>query len=139
MKTYKHKTLWWSAEIDWLRWRVKNDVDVYFEWLTFQSNYAIQIPTILIENSSDREEVVEKDWIDNAWLLYCDFQHIAYDCLAKNSFREAIEKYAPKTKKFTKDEIIAFYSEGLPKIHWQHIDWAVQFLSKHNLLSTDTD
>ena len=139
MKTYKHKTLWWSAEIDWLRWRVKNDVDVYFEWLTFQSNYAIQIPTILIENSSDREEVVEKDWIDDARQKFRESAYREEPHLSKNVFRTVIEKHAPGTKKFTRDEIIAFYSEGLPKTHWQHIDWAVQFLSKHNLLSTDTD
>lgn len=146
MKTYKHKTLWWSAEIDWLRWRVKNDVDVYFEWLTFQSNYAIQIPTILIENSSDREEVVEKDWYDLAIEEYLSWRWsaITWEMLVKFEaekvkLKNTIEKYVPKTKQFTREEIRNYIS-SLSVNEQTYLNWQFlkDFLSAHNLLS-DTD
>lgn len=55
----------------------------------------------LIENSSDREEVVEKDWISNAWKEY-------EECWTTNGyeeFREIIGKHVPKVKKFTRDDV----------------------------------
>lgn len=129
MKTYKHVKLWYVA----------TKIDKKYYWVDeWQKNAKLLVWAEYIEWSNGREEVVEKDWIDDARQKFRESAYREEPHLSKNVFRTVIEKHAPGTKKFTRDEIIAFYSEGLPKTHWQHIDWAVQFLSKHNLLS-DTD
>jgi hypothetical protein len=62
----------------------------------------------LIENSQDREEIVEtKDWIDE---LYNHIDDLHNRCgkmfmLENDEFREAVTKYAPKVTKVNQKEI----------------------------------
>ena len=97
MKTYKHKTLWWIARQD--------NTERYY---TFDWDVKYYFPTKLIENSQDREEVVETDWIDDA---IADYDVSEYNTdKRKYNLRKAIEKHCPpKVKKFTRDDILNFY------------------------------
>jgi SOS response regulatory protein OraA/RecX len=48
---------------------------------------------------------VEKDWIDDARLLYNDLHD-----RPEKDFREAIEKHAPQVKKISKEDIKRYMS-----------------------------
>lgn len=140
-KTYKHKTLWWIAikeEKEKYKWQY-----AIFNWWDFavkerNDNPAKQPDRVymmypeLIEWSNDREEVVEKDLVYDARLLYCDFQNIAVECSAKDSFRLAIEKCFPIQKKFTEKEVEEYYWERSRR---QTIDIVCRFLKEHWLLA----
>lgn len=141
MKTYKHRKLWWIVEpatVAWLYVFVHDD-DTDTRVMCYVIKWTNkQIPTELVEQWSDREEVVEKDWIR----IVFDEVHPAgasweeMECLAPR--RKAIEKHAPKTKKFTKEDVKDYLNE-----YWNaleitvHIQPIVCFLREHNLLSDD--
>jgi len=66
----------------------------------------------LIENSQDREEVVESDWIYD---IIKDLQNNSreLDEESAKEIRQAIEKHAPKEKKFTEEELWVFSEKHL--------------------------
>ena len=70
----------------------------------------------LIENSQDRKEVVEKDWIDKAFdSAYQLKENNTYEGEMRDKFREAIEKHCPPLqKKFTKEEISDWFYDNYP-------------------------
>lgn len=88
-KKYKHKTLWWIADID-------NDWDACDHLACILNpkgggNYTS--PRELVENSQDREEIKEDDWID--WLIHqlaCDAPEWNHD----QWMRKVIEAHMPK-------------------------------------------
>lgn len=92
-------------------------------------NETIIRPVKDILSSQDREEVIEKDWISNAWKEYEEF----WTTNGYEEFREIIEKHAPKLKKITKKEVWDFFRNNWynPTIQWNTY-W---FLKEHNLLS----
>lgn len=123
-KTYKHKTLWWIALEYFKSWkfyisRVNDD------WTEVE--IAINVLPELIW--SDREEVVEKDWIDE---LHNDLFYVARE-ISVRTLREAIEKHAPKQVKFTREEIEKWADENRPYACGAILD----FVKDHNLLSSD--
>jgi hypothetical protein len=88
------------------------------------------IPCELIENSQDREEVVEtKDWIDD---VYDEYQRaVPAECINSDEWyrmkmRKAIEKHAPKQKKFTKEEVGKYAKEFV--FHKQVTEFIICFL-----------
>lgn len=133
--THRDDTRWnWITYFpkEWVYWNDK------YDWKT--SKYKIY-PAVLFYL---REEVIEKDWIDDyfnefGWLL---FKEVSW-------FRQALEKHAPKPKKFSEREIKLFARENaalcLP-ISWYNIENAklvvwnamVLFAKTYNLLSEDT-
>lgn len=120
MKTYKHRTLGWIYE------RLGDNYNPVVNQTHNWPMMPFSIIPELIENSQDREEVVEKDWIDEA--------RSGIKCITtKETFREAIEKHAPKQKKFTIEEIQDFTKDYV--FESQIMDYIVWFLDKHNLLS----
>jgi len=118
MKKFKHKTIWWIAErseSNWWDYVIANTLDV--SWL----------PKELIENSQDREEVIEKDWI---WKAFDEFWN------NETEFRQAIEKHAPKLK-FTINDI-SNYTNLRNSPYWTVEYVAIRdFLKDNNLLSSD--
>lgn len=106
-KTYKHKKLWWIAELDWdnkahwyriwkVEWNIKlgywNSTDYSKDWRIIE-RYSM-IDSQLIENSDDWEEIKEEDWIEKVFIEYVPVN--------KYSLRNAIEKHMPKV---TEEEI----------------------------------
>ncbi len=66
------------------------------------------LPIWAVEECNNREEVVNKDWIEK-----CYYEQ-KYDCktpylVSINEFRSDMEKHCPATKKFTHDDIGEFY------------------------------
>lgn len=93
-KTYKHKTLWWiatDARLLITTYEVKK-----LDW------GIIYVDKELVE--TDREEVIEKNWIDDSveefyklWWKFTDEKDL-------KEFREILEKHAPKQKKITEEQ-----------------------------------
>lgn len=131
MKAYKHKKLWWiSIETAW---------DEYYRVNRFNDKFtAIIVPKELIEDSSDREEVVEKDWKENV----IDSLHAMWWKFDKESdyadFRNILYQNTPKQKKFTKNDVLTYVNK-----HTFGADYLVNgiiwFLKEHNLLSPDDE
>lgn len=101
MKKFVHKTLWREAKEKNIRFEQEK-----------QRMYLVKRPNSkqwfyihpeLIEWCDERKEFVEKDWITNARDEYWILNKRNTD--AKQDFREAIEKHAPKVKKFTEQEV----------------------------------
>lgn len=125
MKTYKHKTLWWIAE--------KSNERPYHYKLKFEDEIEY-VRSDLIENSQDREEVVEKDWIDDARKYHCNIRGYDESKLDKHKtyFRQAIEKHAPKEKKFTEEELWVFSEKHLLTLPYNDVvKWMIKFLQAH--------
>jgi hypothetical protein len=82
------------------------------------------MPLLLLENSQDREEIVEtKDWIDEC----LDEMEVADEMISWEEYRKIIEKYAPKTtryiissQKFTKEDVTV-YVHSYSKKRVEHI------------------
>lgn len=132
MKTYDHKTKKFFAE--------KDDKSAVYTIRDTMARFIGKFPPELIENSSDRELVVEKDWVSKVCEEYEEIMKsmsVMY-VVSSDSLREIIEKHAPKQKKFTRDDV----EEAVEKIGYNARsavkEWLYTFLKEHNLLS-DTD
>lgn len=135
--THRDDTRWnWITYFpkDWTYW-----TDNY-EWKT--RKYTIY-PAVLFYL---REEVVEKDWYDLAIEEYLSWRWsaITWEMLVKFEaekvkLKNTIEKYVPKTKQFTREEIRNYIS-SLSVNEQTYLNWQFlkDFLSVHNLLC-DTD
>jgi hypothetical protein len=130
MKTYKHRSLWWIAK--------KNPYSSNFliEWKTVDDceDPISPLDIRLVENSQDREEVVEKDWIDDARKYHCNIRGYDESKLDKHKtyFRQAIEKHAPKEKKFTEEELWVFSEKHLLTLPYNDVvKWMIKFLQAH--------
>lgn len=121
-KTYKHRTLWLVAKEYVRSWRFsvyqKND-----DWTEVE--IASNVIALLIW--SDREEVVEKDWIDK---LYSEIPSLN----DKELFRRYVEQHAPKQKMFTREDVYSTIRMWDKTIEAKIV---IQFLQAHNLLSSD--
>ena len=125
MRKFVHKTLWWIAEE-----KTSGDYRIYKQhamWL--EKNIMDWVHHSLFIDSQDREEVIEKDWIT---FLFENLDHwYKYE-----DFRERVLKYAPKQKKFTRDEVCKWSNKAY--FDWAEERYLIDFLKEHNLLSKDT-
>lgn len=129
-KVFKHKTLWWIANFDdILNWIYKIENKEAYNYIDKQ----------LIENSQDREEVIEKDWIDkcideihNNDIRTDDEKEI------RKIIREIILKHAPNQQMFTYNDISDFaVSKSKDYNQEMTIRWTLEmFLKQNNLLSS---
>lgn len=97
------------------------------------------IPPELIENSQDREEVIEKDWIDE---VRENYQQLCWVYSTdKMWFRKAIENNAQKQQMFSYNDISDFaVSKSKDYNQEMTVRWVLEmFLKQNNLLSTDDD
>jgi len=137
MRKFKHKTLWMIAEQnnDFSYWDyVIESIDAnYSRWSKAYPDLRVvrTIPPELIENSQDRQEVIDRDWIDE---LHNDLFYVGKE-ISLGILREAIEKNAPKPKKFT-IEYIKEWSKKHQRINTKNLE---EFLQEHWLLSGDTE
>lgn len=130
MKTYKHKTLWWYAKK-----RIDDDYRIYVWKNWIEMEVMDFVKKELIENSSDREEVVEKDWIRLV------FEEILWREMVDEKswlimWRQAIEKHAPK-QKFTRDDLRERNKQPLRWFTPVDMQSCEMFLKDNNLLSSD--
>ncbi len=108
MKKFRHKTLLWIAQE-----RIDNKYRVFVK-NGLEMDVVDWIPKELIENSQDREEIVEKDWITNARDEYWILNKRNTD--TEQDFREAIEKHCPPLqKKFNKESFLDYHAESFNK------------------------
>jgi hypothetical protein len=116
-KVYKHNTTWRTAELN---------KDWWYEVKHSEGNFHFVHPR-LIEGCSDREEVVQKDWVDQArdffWRKWPTWQD-------EKDFREAIALHAPKVKKFTRADLKGM----MPYISTQDRITVIDFLKENWLL-----
>ena len=127
-KTYKHRTLGWIYE------RLGDNYNPVVNQTHNWPMMPFSIIPELIENSSDREEVVEKYWVEMCVDEIFEYQRWRpWDEPDYVSIRKIIEKHAPKQKKFTREEIQDFTKDYV--FESQIMDYIVWFLDKHNLLS----
>lgn len=125
MATYRHKKLWWIAEEYFKSWKFyiyqKND-----DWTEKELAHNV-LPELIW---SDRELVEERDWIDKA---YEYFEKDNRCLISKETFREIIVSFAPKQKKFIREEV------GDRQAEYDFADWVwdkvILFLNDNNLLS----
>lgn len=132
-KVFKHKTLWWIANFDdILNWIYKIENKEAYNYIDKQ----------LIENSQDREEVIEKDWIDkcideihNNDIRTDDEKEI------RKIIREIILKHAPNQQMFTYNDISDFAVSKSKDFNQEMIvRWTLEmFLKQNNLLYTDNN
>ena len=87
MKTYKHKATWYIAE-----W--KSDVWCYNYKTNDRMNHFIDRK--VIEQWDDRKPQEEKDWMDEAWHDFVDWNSQALKDYVKADFIQAIETTMPK-------------------------------------------
>lgn len=143
MKTFKHKQLGRLAiEEKIIMWEWKNKM---YGIKKIDSRQTFYTYPELIENSSDREEVVEKDWIDDAFDMFWWFAYYETPDSSKDFFRRSVEKHAPKQKKFTRNEVRERISREV-KLR-TNIDYTTMlldrevmlcdFLKEHGLLLSD--
>lgn len=130
MRQFKHKTLWWMAEhfntwvVEWYKISDKKWLLVFWDEWTSKEN--------LIELWF--EEVVEKDWIEN---VITELVKLDRDMMPqeREEVRRAIETHAPKTKKFTRQEVreiqLKLYNEDYMNIY--------EVLESLNLLSSSDE
>lgn len=102
MATYRHKVKWTIATEKWLNYEIEI-TNSPSSW------YTCVLPKWIVENSSDRELVEERDWIDDVIDFYWMIAKADDREDTKKYLRIAIEKHTPKQKKFTKNEIYDFY------------------------------
>lgn len=129
MKTYKHKTLWWIAEIEDFN-------KPLCKYKTLDSDWIV-IHRCFISSDSNREEVVEKDWVEMCVDEIFEYQRWRpWDEPDYVSIRKIIEKHAPQVKKFTREDIGKWSREitERPVIICSFVDALQEFLKEHNLL-----
>jgi len=125
MKTYKHKTLWWIAEIEDFN-------KPLCKYKTLDSDWIV-IHRCFISSDSNREEVVEKDWIER----FADEVNYQFDWDMED-FRKILEKHAPKQKKFTDEYVWDFVRRHSNPENEVCVRWTLEiFLNENNLLSSD--
>ena len=130
-KVFKHKTLWWIAE--------NVNIDEPYNYQA-TNMHIIVIPKLSIEyltRSSDREEVIEKDWYDQIIEEMKIRNHIITSRSFKIDLKELIEKHAQKQVKFTRDELDYLKLITTPGGTYVSYNLVIDFLKKHNLLSFD--
>ena len=91
MKTFKHLKTWRVAE--------ESPQAIYhyhITWWNVETPEAIRKE--LIENSYDREEVIEKDWIDKLF--------IEYEPMDERTLRELINQYMPRISEEEIDKLM---------------------------------
>ena len=116
-KVFKHKTLWWIAE--------KEETLIWICKIQDKNDYNY-IDIKLIEADSNREEVVENDWVDNI------IEGLQVNKAFSAQYREIIEKHCPPLlKKFTREDIDNWYNSASCMWTRGYIEW---FLIKHWLL-----
>lgn len=125
-KTYKHKTLPCVA----MRHEDENTVVSMVQVNLF--NKSIIRPVKDIENSSDRIEVVEKDWILKTIDEYKELSNRVWR-VPEEDFEKILRKNAPQVKKFTREDVEEFVWWDRPVAYISIRD----FLKTHNLLSSD--
>ena len=104
MKKFKHKTRLFTAE------RVRDGI--YRIIRREESGFGVyDVPNTIIEWCSDREEVVEKDWINICLARIRKMWWWFWIPWAENEIRKILEQYAPKEKKFTDTDISKFAKE----------------------------
>lgn len=123
MKKFKHKTLWWDAK------ETEHEMENYYWVFKIWKKIGTPVFKELIEADSNREEVVEKDWIDDAITDYDVSEYNTYK--RKENLRQAIEKHAPKERKFTREDIDNWYNSASYIWTRGYIEW---FLRGHWLL-----
>ncbi len=123
MKTYKHKTLWWIAKLDSRATRYEVH---HSEW-----NFHLVHPSI-IENSQDREEIVENDWVDKVLEEFWRYTYYWNTYETRLVLRNAIENHTPK---FTEESILEWmrdiYTNSERNVVFNEIRY---FLKNNNLL-----
>lgn len=135
MRKFKHRTLGWIAKpykdnelypdcYQIVKDPKEDTAMVSSQWWGVIEYFIVYKE--LIENSQDREEVIEKDWkqkiIDDTnkyWVL---------------ELRNIIEKHAPKQVKFTRDNIQKWYN-NYPSMDGTKM--VRDFLKDHNLLDEE--
>lgn len=139
MKTYKHKKLWWEATEEELFLEEWKSI-MYGVKKTGSKQTFYAYPEI-IENSQEREEVVEKDWISQCIDEYNTLSRIAYKLdngrVPTVDLKRIIEQHAPKQKMFTREEVEYLKSYATPNDEYISYYWFIQFLKTHWLLSSD--
>ena len=135
MRKFKHRTLGWIAEGCFY-----DKDDTLFAVSEEDNDTTVRaIPKKLIENSRDREEVIEKDWIELCVEWIGALEDIEYPCISENptrwknkeTIREIIEKHAPKQVKFKRHDIQKWYN-NYPSIDGTRM--LIDFLQDNNLL-----
>lgn len=108
-KRYKHKQLWWIAELN--KW---------YYYIINKTNWAeVKIPKELIENSSDRElipEEVESDWIDE--IIKDCINCVINDDLDADILRQSIKKHIPK---ITEEELKYVFCDSYRTSHQERL------------------
>ena len=106
------------------------------EW---ENKYVVEnsfrFPEELLLNSSDRQEVVEKDWVSKVIDMY---NQSYFNQSEEERLRKCIELHAPKQKKFTKQDIEDFfYTKDGNFVGGSNkkSTYIYSFLKEHNLLS----
>lgn len=136
MKKFIHKKLWIIAEWEYVPWYKESKL-LYL--ITKWDDKYYTFPE-LIEWCSEREEVIEKDWIYTAFNeYYGNEKGIMENEYLRTDFRKVIEKHTPKEKKFTYTDISNF---AVSK--WKDYDqevvirWTLEiFLKENNLLAEE--
>lgn len=129
-KTYKHKTLWLMA--------VQDQKDPSGNYTYSENWISYTIRKNIIENSSDREEVVEKDWISKLRVDLEEFVARNGYFTYEDMFRASIEQHAPKQKKFTDEYVWDFVRKHSNPENEVCVRWTLEiFLNENNLLSSD--
>lgn len=155
VKTYKNKILPYEATKDGGRWQYilwkidsKNERMKFHHWTGVDYSHILEwkiverytvIDAELIENSSDREEVVEKDRISKCVDEIFEYQRWRpWDEPDYVSIRKIIEKNLPWQYLFTQYKFTpADFSKMIEEINFKNYFEVKNFLKKHNLLSSD--
>lgn len=125
MRKFKHSTLGWIAEE-----KTNGDYRIYKQEKWLQKDIMDFVHCNLFVDSQDREEVIEDDWISNAWKEYEEY----WTTNRYEEFRGIIEKHAPKQVKFTP----ADFSYMIEEINFKNCFEVKNFLKQHNLLDEES-
>lgn len=124
MRKFKHKQLWWVAT------ETEHEMGNYYWVFKIWKKIGTPIFKELIEADSNREEVVENDWIDKVLWEMFDMNNESMN-LTEKEIRELIEENCPVQKKFTEKEVEEYYWEWARR---QTIDIVCSFLQDQWLL-----
>lgn len=130
MRKFVHKTLWWIAKENYSCYHIN-----WTEKTWTMHPVPAHIPRELIENSYDREEVVEQS--PQRMRDVIEEYNKNYTHLNNHKLIQALEKHAPKEKKFTIEDIRDWQEK-----YWYvtlYAQWATAFFRDNNLLSEDTE
>ena len=131
MRKFKHSTLGWIAEEEKV---LREEEERMYQIKKPTSKQSFYVYPELIEWCSDREEVIEDDWISNAWKEYEEY----WTTNRYEEFRGIIEKHAPKQVKFTKKEFIDFFMLYRQNETTLRTEIVFDFLRQHNLLDEES-